>query len=100
MAPPTQEASVTELLNAFLQARVAGEGAEKYLLPVSGDSTSLPPLLYATTSGAPYERAEFEPVPGIEWPYGWTAFKVRLFAGDTVVEQLFFRPPTIPEAQV
>ncbi|MEO6207839.1 MAG: RNA polymerase sigma factor, partial [Candidatus Limnocylindrales bacterium] len=26
------------------------------------------------------------------WPYEWTAFKVRLFAGDTVVEQLVFAP--------
>jgi hypothetical protein len=80
------EAEVTELLNGFLEARVAGEGAEQYL---DGPEEDIP-LLYATTSGAPYERAEFEPVPGIEWPYGWMAFKVRLFAGDTVVEQLLF----------
>jgi hypothetical protein len=92
-ATPPAEAQVTELLNSFLAARVAGEGAEEYL-SISGDSVSHccnpPPLLYATTSGAPYDRAEFEPVLGIEWPYGYTAFKVRLFAGDTVVEQLFF----------
>jgi hypothetical protein len=31
-------------------------------------------------------------VRGIEWPYGLTAFKVRLFAGDTEVEQLLFWP--------
>jgi hypothetical protein len=90
---PPSEAQVDELLNDFLEARIAGEGAEEYL-SVSGDSVSAccnpPPLLYATTSGAPYDRAEFEPVLGIEWPYEYTAFKVRLFAGDTVVEQLFF----------
>lgn len=83
---PPSEAEVTELLNGFLEARVAGEGAQQYLDVPEEDV----PLLYATTSGAPYERAEFERVLGIEWPYGWMGFKVRLFAGDTVVEQLLF----------
>ncbi len=83
---PPSEAEVTELLNGFLEARVAGEAARQYLNDPEQDI----PLLYATTSGAPYERAEFERVPGIEWPYGWMGFKVRLFAGDTVVEQLLF----------
>jgi hypothetical protein len=80
------EAEVTDLMNGFLEARVAGEAAQQYLNVPEADI----PLLYATTSGAPYERAEFERVRGTEWPYGWMAFKVRLFAGDTVVEQLFF----------
>ena len=91
--PTPTESSVAELssaieglLNGFLEARVAGEGAQQYLDVPEADV----PLLYATTSGAPYERAEFEAVLGVEWPYGWTAFTVRLFAGDTVVEQLFF----------
>ncbi|MEO8639272.1 MAG: hypothetical protein ABI458_05075 [Chloroflexota bacterium] len=84
--------AVDDLLNAFLEARIAGEGAQQYLDPPEQDI----PLLYATTSGAPYERAEFERVLGIEWPYGLTAFKVRLFAGDTVVEQLFFAGPDSP----
>ena len=83
---PPSEAEVTELLNGFLEARVAGEGAQQYLAGPEEDI----PLLYATTSGARYERAEFEQVRGIEWPYGNMAFKVRLFAGDTVVEQLLF----------
>jgi len=74
-------------VDAFLAARVAGEGAEQYL----SDPDAEVPLLYATTSGAPYDRAEFEPVVGIEWPYGWLGFKVRLFAGDPVVEQLIFK---------
>ena len=74
------------VLDRFTEARVAGEGAADYLNRPEAEV----PLLYATSSGAPYERAEFERVPGIEWPYGWSAFKVRLFAGDTVVEQLFF----------
>ncbi len=83
---PPSEAELTALLSGFLEARVAGDGAQQYLSVPEEDI----PLLYATTSGAPYERGEFEQVLGIEWPYGWIAFKVRLFAGDTVVEQLFF----------
>ena len=97
-AMPPSEAEVTELLNGFLEARVAGEGAQQFLIRTA--EVNVPeediPLLYATSSGAPYERAEFEPVPGIEWPYGFIAFKVRLFAGDTVVEQLFFMPHDDP----
>ena len=88
--PPTETEvtapEVTDLLNGFLAARVAGEGAQQYLNVPEEDI----PLLYATTSGAPYDRAEFERVLGTEWPYGFKAFKVRLFAGNTVVEQLVF----------
>ena len=76
-------------IDGFLAARIAGKGAQKYL--------SVPekaiPLLYATTSGARYERANFGRVRGIKWPYGLTAFRVRLFAGATVVEQLLFTHP-------
>jgi len=88
VAPRSEAPEVTDLLNAFLEARVAGQGAEQYLTAERPDNHV--PLLYATTSGAPYERAEFERVLGYEWPYGWTAFKVRLFAGETLVEQLLF----------
>jgi hypothetical protein len=82
------EADVAELLNGFVNARIVGEGAQQYL---NGGEEDIP-LLYATTSGVPYERGEIEPVLGIDWPYGWKAFKVRLFANDTLVEQLFFFP--------
>jgi hypothetical protein len=85
VAAPSSAAD--DVLRGFLAARVAGEGAQQYLSVPEEDI----PLLYATTSGAPYERAEFDRVRGIEWPYGLIAFRVRLFAGDTVVEQLFFR---------
>jgi DNA-binding CsgD family transcriptional regulator len=94
-APPDEE--VTELLNAFLAARIAGEGAEQYLNSLSPEiSPEDVPLLYETSTGAPYERGEFEPVPGIEWPYGFKGFKVRMFTGDTLVEQLFFMPYDAP----
>jgi hypothetical protein len=82
---PISEGKATELLRAFLQARVDGEGAERY---VNG---GIGPLMYATTAGDPYERFEFELVRGPVWPSGWMEFKVRLFAvgGRTEVEQLF-----------
>jgi hypothetical protein len=84
--PPTAEPAVTELLTGFLQARLSGDGAQQYLNVPEDDI----PLLYSASSGSPYTRAEFERVPGIDWPYGWTAFTLRLFADDVVVEQLFF----------
>jgi hypothetical protein len=83
------EAEIADLLNHFIDARVAGEGAQQYL---NGRAEDVP-LLYATSSGEPYERGEFEQEVGAEWPYGWSAFKVRLFSGNTVVEQVFFASP-------
>jgi hypothetical protein len=90
LAPPSNT-EVTALLQAFLGARVDGEGAEKYLhRHVDGWGDEEVPLLYATTGGTPYERSEIERVQGPVWPTGWIEFKVRLFAEDgTVVEQSF-----------
>jgi hypothetical protein len=84
---PPSEAEATALIEAFLQARVDGAGAEEYLAPAASQVD----LLYATTSGDPYERSEFELVQGPVWPGGWREFEVRLFAagGSTVVEQSF-----------
>jgi hypothetical protein len=71
-------------LEDFLAARVDGQGAERHV-----DGNAEVPLLYATTSGASYERYEIERVSAPRWPYGELEFKVRLYAdGDeTVVEQ-------------
>ena len=84
---PPSDAEASALVEAFLQARVDGEGAEEFLTPVASQI----PLLYATTSGDPYERSEFELVQGPVWPGGWREFTIRLFAagGSTVVEQSF-----------
>jgi hypothetical protein len=73
-------------LEEFLTARIAGEGAEGQ---VHVNSDIEVPLLYATASGAAYERYEIERVDGPNWPNGSMTFSVRLFAdGDaTVVEQ-------------
>jgi hypothetical protein len=84
--PVVVEARATQRLEEFLAARIAGTGAE-------GQVQVLPdievPLLYATTTGSPYERYEIELVDGPRWPYGRMTFSARLFAdGDaTVVEQ-------------
>jgi hypothetical protein len=86
-SPSVASPEITAMFDAFIQARIAGSGAGQYL----NDPGSVP-LLYATSAGDPYERGEFEPVLGIEWPYGYSAFKVRMTAGGTVVEQLFFWP--------
>jgi hypothetical protein len=93
VAPPS-DAEVTALLQAFLGARVDGQGAEEYLHPAEADGPPSPdqevPLLYATTGGVPYERSEIERVQGPVWPTGWSEFEVRLFAEDgTVVDQTF-----------
>ena len=84
--PAIVEARATERLEEFLAARIAGKGAEGQV-QVRPDIEV--PLLYATTSGAPYERYEIERVDGPQWPNGRMTFSVRLFAdGDaTVVEQ-------------
>lgn len=87
--PAVAEAQATERLEEFLAARVAGRGAEGYVDVYAQWVDPQVPLLYATTSGAPYERTEFERVAGPTWPYGgYIDFRIRLFAEDgTVVEQ-------------
>ena len=88
--PAVTEAQATERLEEFLAARIAGRGAEGYVDVYAGWLEPQVPLLYTTTSGAPYERFEFERVDGPQWPYGgYITFSVRLFADDggSVVEQ-------------
>jgi hypothetical protein len=90
---PPSDAEGTAILQAFLRARVDGEGAEQYLLTEPEESPfedTQVPLLYATTGGARYERYEIQRVKGPVWPTGWMEYKVRLFTdGETVVEQHF-----------
>ena len=96
VAPPS-DAEIQASLVAFLQARIDGEGAEPFADFAEADPLSDErvdreiPLLYATSTGAPYERSEFELVDGPTWPSGAMRFKVRLFTenDETVVEQWF-----------
>jgi len=92
LVPPT-EAELVEALEAFLSARVAGEGAEAFLTEPFLWWQARPriPLLYATTEGHPYQRFEIGSVEGPRWPAGVYTVTVRLFArgGEDVVEQDF-----------
>jgi hypothetical protein len=91
--PAIAEAEATERLEEFLAARIAGNGAEGYVQVFNSGTV---PLLYATASGAPYERYEIELVDGPRWPLGAGIFTVRLFADDgaTVIEQEIHWTPT------
>jgi hypothetical protein len=84
--PAVVEAQGRERLEEFLAARIAGNGAEGYVQVFHYVDV---PLLYATTSGAPYERYEIERSGAPRWPDGSITFSARLFAdGDaTVIEQ-------------
>lgn len=86
VVPPT-DAEATAIVEGFLRARIDGEGAEQYF----GGGDGAAPLLYATTSGASYDRFEFELGNDRNWPDGVVRVEVRLFAesGQTVVEQSF-----------
>jgi hypothetical protein len=90
VAPPS-DTEVTALLQAFLEARVDGAGAEQYVHRHRDGWDDLEvPVMYATTRGSPYERYEFDRLQGPVWPTGWIEFRIRLFAEDgTVVEQTF-----------
>jgi hypothetical protein len=80
------------MMEAFLQARISGRGAEQYLGQVNSSHVEIG-YLYATSTGAPYERGEFEIEDGEILDLGPFAgavgLRVRLFAdgGQTVVEQ-------------
>jgi hypothetical protein len=82
--PPTEQ-EVRDLVTDFLEARIAGRGAESYLL---ADWAGVQ-LLYGTTRGVPYGRFEIVRVGKPQWPDGWVQVEVRLFAegGNVVVEQ-------------
>jgi hypothetical protein len=87
---PLTEVEIAEILEPFLQARIAGEGAEQHL--DLSDDFPQPGFLYSTSTGAPYEQAEFEVASRQEWPGYGIELTVRMFAegGQTVVEQPFW----------
>jgi hypothetical protein len=89
VAAAPADAETTAVLEGFLAARVTGSGAEDYLRTAAADFEI--PQLYATSTGADFERFEFERTSAPAWPTGETRFSVRLFAdgGQTVVEQSF-----------
>lgn len=92
---PITDVEIAALMDAFLQARIAGEGAEQYLGTPDDLQHFEIGYLYETSTGSPYERGEFEieegeiEDQGPQW--GGIGLKVRLYAdsGQTVVEQTF-----------
>jgi hypothetical protein len=90
VAPPS-DAEVNALVKSFLDARVNGAGAEQYVhRHLNAWDDQEVPLMYATTSGSPYERYEIDRVQGPVWPTGWIGFRIHLFAKDgTEVAQSF-----------
>jgi hypothetical protein len=89
IAPLTDD-EIAAIVEPFLEARIAGEGAEQYLDPApDGTQHEVLGYLYATSRGAHYERSEFEVIEEQLWPGGVVELIVRLFAdgGETVVEQ-------------
>jgi hypothetical protein len=96
VAPPS-DAEIAALLEPFLQARIDGEGAQGFAEFAEYDEFADVrvdreiPLLYATSTGAPYERSEFGIVDGPVWPEGQMQVVVRVFAQNDqiVVEQAF-----------
>ena len=88
--PRVVEKAATARLEDFLGARIQGSGAEGFgSASQSWHMSQELPLLYATSSGAPYERFEIKRADGPNWPFGSMEFNVRLFAqgGATVVEE-------------
>ena len=91
--PEVVEDEATERVEDFLRARIDGAGAEGYITRVVGaDGQPLEevPLLYAASTGAPYERYEIEVPTYPHWPDGATDLAVRLYAdgGRTLVDQV------------
>jgi len=79
-APPS-EADVRRLMDAYLTARIAGTGAEKYVGAIASDTT-VHLDLYATITGSHYRRYEIASLTGPEWPTGTFGLTVLLTAED------------------
>jgi hypothetical protein len=83
--PPTP-GEIEDLITRFAQARIAGEGADAFLLEGFGQV----PALHATSGGEPYEAFEIVSVSEPQFPSGEVVVTLRMLAsgGDIVVEQL------------
>jgi hypothetical protein len=85
-AVPPAEDEVRAAVSAFADARIAGEGAERYLPEGFGQVQ----LLYETSGGEPYEGFEIVDQSSPSWPSGEVTVTLRMLAsgGDVVVEQM------------
>ena len=85
---PATEEELRDFVEGVSEARVAGTGAEQYLMPLTPGAS----LLYTTSSGLPYESFELVRVDwGPTWPDGTYRVIVRMLGagGGVVVEQAF-----------
>lgn len=92
-AQPMSDKETRSFVEGFLEARVAGSGAEDFFHPESPQADF--PLLYASSDGTAYERFEIVDVEDPFWPYGSRQISFRLFAdgGAIVVEQRVYVYP-------
>jgi len=79
--PPTEE-EVRGLVIGFMEARMAGSGAEAVLL-----DPSAVPLLYQTTGGDPFTSYSIGSISGPDWPGGEFQVRIRVSAEDVEVRQ-------------
>jgi hypothetical protein len=79
--PPTEE-QVRSLVTRFMEARMAGSGAEPFLVDPSAVS-----LLYRTTGGDPFVSYSIGSIAGPDWPGGEFQVRIRLSAEDAEVRQ-------------
>ncbi len=79
---PISVEDARDVIERFLDARVAGSGAEGFPDPNYGDF----PFLYETADGVPYATAAIVDVRGPEWPDGGITVSVRLVTEGGDVE--------------
>lgn len=96
------EAEARQLMTQFLEARLAGSGAERYVICCQHYKT-VELDLYETSGGSPYVRHEITSLRGPEWPTGSFFFTIELTARDgTVVRESPYRvgPDSVNEGKV
>jgi len=79
--PPDEEDLIT-LMTGFLEARLAGTGAEGYVGTLTYWNDPVELGLYRSSSGSPWVGYEIRSVEGPEWPNGTYSLTVRLTAAD------------------
>jgi hypothetical protein len=92
--PPTED-EVRQLMEEFLEARLAGSGAEGFVGLLANWNDPVDLNFYATSGGSPFEEYEITSLSGPEWPSGTFSVTVRLTArdGTDVEEGTYFASP-------
>jgi hypothetical protein len=76
---PTSKSDVQRLMEAYLNARLAGNGADDYIRNLDKDPAF---HLYATSAGSRFTRYQVTFLDGPRWPDGWYQLTVTLTAQD------------------